>query len=165
MSENTILKEYSLGPGEVYMAPGKVDEGELYHIANKIGDTEGGCVLRYEYKLKELYDVWGDLVTALRFGEKVTVEGRLRRIFGSALPTIISGDRSSGGRGVVSVLLVCPLPRGECFRLYARGGMPNGATFLLREGGGIEFSITCGKDLSDPRFCMKSLSAEEVESK
>ncbi len=160
MADIITLREFSLGPGEVYMAPGRVSAGELYDITKKAGDTEGGCVLKYEYRTKELYDVRGNLATTLKFGEKLTVTGRLKRITENTLPMIISGDRSMGGRGQVSVLLLCPLPDGECFRLYVRGGVTDGAVFNVKEGGCVEFSLTCGKELADPEFCMRSVFSE-----
>lgn len=157
MTDNTIFREFSLGPGEIFIAPGKVSAEKLFDAANKAGDTEGGCVLKYEYKSKELYDVWGNLASTLRFGEKVSVTGKLRRIGAAALSALISGDGKSGGRGQVSVMVLCPLPDGEYFRLYLRGAVPDRAVFTVKEGGTAEFAFSCGMDLSEPEFSVNGI--------
>lgn len=162
MPEAVELKEYSLGAGALYVAPGIVSEKELYNDTKRAGYTEGGCTLAYEYKIKELYDVEGNLSATLKFGEKLTVKGTLRRIADNVLPTMISGDSHLGGRGRLSVLLVCPLPDEEVFKLYVRGAVPAGALFNVKDGGGMEFSFVCGKDFKNPEFIMKRNFPEGV---
>lgn len=164
MPEICEIKEFSLGAGEIYVAPGTVSEGELYDDRRRAGYTDGGCILTYEYKTKELFDTEGNLSATLKFGEKLTVKGTLRRIAESALPVIITGDSHLGGRGRLSVLLVCPLPDGQMFKLYVRGGVPVGTVFNVKEGGGAEFSFTCGKGFENPEFTVKSVFPKEVSA-
>lgn len=154
MTENKEIKEYALGTGTLYVAGGRVSEALLESDTYKTGETKGSCILKYECDTKELFDIEGNIVTVLRFGEKVRVRGSVGRIFPDALSSVLSGDRGMGGRGTVSVLLVCPLPNGEAFRLYLCGAVRTVATFNVSAGGGFDFDLVYGGDVSNPRFCM-----------
>lgn len=149
MTEQTVTREFSLGSGEVYIAGGSVPQSELEAKGIRAGVTDGGCVLSCEYRVKELYDTDGRTAAVIKYGEKARVKGRLCRISPEALPLIVSGDRGTGGTGEVSVLLICPLTGDESFRLYLRGGIPTGTVISAADGGGLDFELMCGGDLSD----------------
>lgn len=144
-------EEFALGPGRVYIAGGRVDEEEMSARGVCAGVTEGGCALVYSYRTKELLSVDGEAAGMLRFGETVTVKGRLCRI-GARAMELITG-------GTVSVLLECPLPDGDVFTVYLRGGIPTGVKFTAAAGGGLDFELTCGRGLSHPRLRMKGGTA------
>lgn len=152
MTEQAVTKEFSLGSGELYVAGGSVPQNELEINGIKAGVTDGGCVLNYEYRIKELYDTAGNTAAILKYGEKAKVKGRLCRISPEVLPIIASGDGKTGGTGELSMLLVCPLSDGDSFRLYLRGGIPTGTVIVAADGGGIDFELTCGGDLSNPEL-------------
>ena len=151
MNEKSVNKEFSLGPGSLYIAKGKTSERELELSGIKAGDTDGGCVIKYEYKTKELCDIGGDTAAILRYGEKVKVSGRLLRISSSALPLLMSGGGEEGS-GVLSALFICSLPDGDFFRMYLSGGTSTGYTFKSVAGGGLDFELACGKGCSKPEF-------------
>ena len=151
MNEKIVNKEFSLGPGSLYIAGGRTSERDLELSGIKAGDTDGGCVIKYEYKTKEICDIGGVTAAILRYGEKVKVSGRLLRISSAALPLLMS-DGGEEGCGVLSALFICPLPDGDYFRMYLSGGALTGCTFKSSAGGGLDFEITCGNGLSKPEF-------------
>ena len=151
MNEKIINKEFYLGPGSLYIAEGRTSERELELSGIKAGDTDGGCVIKYEYKTKELCDIGGDTAAILRYGEKVKVSGRLVRISSAALPLLMSGGGEEGC-GVLSALFICPLPDGDFFRVYLNGGTSTGYTFKSVAGGGLDFELICGRGCSKPEF-------------
>lgn len=154
MTDNKDIREYALGTGTLYVAGGRVPEGVLESGSHKVGETKDSCILKYECDTKELFDIDGNIVTVLRYGEKVRVKGCVGRIFSGALSSVLSGDIGMGGRGTVSVLLVCPLPNGEDFRLYLCGAVRTTATFAVSAGGGLEFELVYGGDVPSPKFSM-----------
>lgn len=158
MTEKKI-SEFSLGAGVMYICRGNVPEAEMERYSRKAGDTEKGLSLTYEYKTRELYDVEGNSAGILRYGERLTVKGKLCRIIADSFKAMMSKDAVYGGTSELTVLLVCPLPEDESFRLYLRGAVPTGMTFAVADGGGLDFELVCGKGVKHPVFCLKDESA------
>lgn len=151
MMDNSEVRGFALGPGKIFAAEGKIAEDVLESKKYLVGEARDTCTLRYEYKTKELYDTDGNVAATLRFGEKVRVSGNLDRMIPDALPVILG---KAGGKGALSVLLVCPLPGGEAFRLYLNGGVGSSAGFEVKEGGRVKFDLLFGGEVSMPKFCL-----------
>jgi len=147
MSEKKT-ERFTLGVGTVYAARGRVDERALESETYRTGDTDGACTLVYDYKTKELLDVEGKSAGILRYAEKVTVKGKIRRLTDAGMKTVLEGGE------MLSVLLVCPLPGGDSFRLHLKGGVCRGVSFGITDGGGMEFEFTCRRGLVHPRLSL-----------
>lgn len=142
-NDNTETKEFALGPATLYIAGGRVSESELESSVHKAGDTDGGLQLKYESKLRELYDVEGNPAGTLRYGERLRLRGRLCRITPAAMTCF-------SRKGAVSVLIVCPLPDGDQLRLHIKGGIPTDTLFDASFGGGVSFEILFGRGAEHP---------------
>lgn len=156
MQKQTYVRTFALGPGTLYVLPGRASRDALRESGVRAGDTERGCVLKYDYKQKELCSIDGEVAATLKYGGKASVTGKIVRILPEALETLMFGDRNSGGE--VSMLLVCKLPDNGEFSLYARGGTGS-PRLLLRDGGGLEFEFVCGEN-----FVMPELKLYETEA-
>lgn len=141
----TRIREFAPGPGTIYVKRGRVPESEMEDYSFKLGDTDGGCRITYEYKTRTLYDVEGNAAATLRYGELMRIKGRLCRILGDALPCLTGDDK-------ITFLLVCPLPGGDSFRVCFSGGIVSFAGFDAADKGGVDFEITCGKGAESPTF-------------
>ena len=140
----TRIREFAPGPGTIYVKRGRCPESMLEDYRFKLGDTDGGCRLTYEYKTRTLYDVEGNAAASLRYGEIMRIKGRLCRILADALPCLTAED-------TLTVLLVCPLPEGDSFRVCFSGTVTY-AGFDASADGGADFEITCGKGAERPTF-------------
>ena len=146
MDEDAMLEQLAEEFIELFRA-GKIPEDLLEREENLVGEAKDSCTLRYEYKTKELLDVEGKVAATVRFGERVRVSGILERVIPKMIPAVLGR-----GAGALSVLLVCPLPGGEDFRLYVNGGIGDGARFDLKEGGRVHFDLLFGGDVPMPEF-------------
>ena len=152
MTDKSEVKKFALGPGSLYAAAGRVPEDELEDERYLAGVARDACTLRYEYKTKDLFDTDGNVAATLRFGEKVRVVGEIDRIVPDALPVILG---KAGGSGMtLSLLLMCPLPDGDVFRIYLNGGTGTGVGFEMKEGGRVKFDLLFGGEVPVPRFCI-----------
>ena len=149
---------FALDAGRLYVARGDVDAEELRTPACYAGPTDGGITLSYTSEVYEITDDRGCVIDTIPYGEKTTVSGKLARFQTRVLAGLTGCPRRTaegsvsvtlGGRGTsrrqsVSVLLVCPLPDGEEFTLYARCAADSGASlrFSKEHSGAISFSLT-----------------------
>jgi len=107
--ENTI----GLGAGRLYLAPASLTEEAARDARYYAGPTRSGLTLTWSARVHEITDYWGRLVRAVRFGERIRLEGRLTRLS----PTVLSGMTGIRGgvrvrapRTRMRVVLVCALP-------------------------------------------------------
>ena len=151
-------KTFALDAGRLYVAAGDVDAEELRKPAFYAGPTDGGVNLSYTSEVYEITDDRGCVIDTITYGEKTTVTGKLARFQSRVLAgltgcpryaddgsvSVTLGGRAAARRQTVSVLLVCPLPDGEEFTLYARCAADSGATmrFSKEHSGAIGFSVT-----------------------
>lgn len=154
-AEQKRIEEFTLGPGVLYIGNKDMREDELEAYEYKFGDTDNGCTLEYEYKVRELFDIEGNAAAILRYGEMMRIRGKLCRVLSDSLRLVCDGGRVFGGTSGLAVLLVCPLPDGEALRLYAKGVIPKSLSFGAKMGGGLEFEFVYGKGTKYPRFCLK----------
>lgn len=151
MNENngiTKIREFAPGPGTIYVKGGNVPESEVEDYRYKLGDTDGGCRIIYEYKTRTLYDVDGNAAATLRYGETMRIKGRLCRLLTDALPCL-TGDHA------VTALLVCPLPDGDRLRLCMRGSAVSFVGFDAAANGGADFEILCGRGADIPKLTIR----------
>lgn len=144
-NNNTTTEEFAIGAGEIYIASGNVAGDELESPRYKAGDVENGCILRYEYKLRELYDVEGNPVKLLRFGETIRFRGKLCRVTQSALRSITDG-------GKLSVLISCPAAEGENLRFLMHGVTVSACAVNMGHSGSLDFEMCGGAGERRPRF-------------
>jgi len=149
MTNNTTTEEFAIGPGEIYLASGDVSEDVLEDPRYKAGDVENGCILRYEYKLRELFDVEGNAVKLLRFGETLRFRGKLCRVKDSAFRSI-----TAGGSAGLTVLIICPVADGENLRFLMRGVVTTAAGVKMGHGGSVDFEMCGGSGEGRPRFTL-----------
>lgn len=154
-TEHKRIEEFTLGPGVIYIGNGNMGEKALEKYEYKLGDTDNGCVLEYEYKVRELFDMEGNIVGILRYGEKMHIRGRLCRVMSDSLNAVSDESSVFGGTSRLAVLFVCPLPDGESLRLFVKGVIPKHFSFSAGNRGGLEFEFICGKGTKYPKFCLK----------
>lgn len=155
-------KCFGLGPGRLYIAPVSVPESEVFSVPWYAGPTKDGVTLSYSAKIHEITDYYGALARSIRYGERVRVEGRLSRIYPSAVcravgapfsaGTIAFGAVSDAGRlAQVRVGLLCALPEacgGGEMRFLMRASASSGAILALsaQRDSAISFSLTAETD-------------------
>ena len=141
------IDEFTLGPGEIYIRPGRVPQDEMEDYMYKAGDLMGGCNLKYEYSVRDLYDVNGEIAGTLRYGEKLSLTGKLCCILKDALATL---TRKRGSR--MSVLVVSPVSETEALRIFMEGAVVTALDFGMSDLSTVEFEIRCGRGESRPAF-------------
>jgi len=134
-------KEYVLTPGVLRIARGVMDRDSAEAVGHRAGVTEGGCTLRYEYKESDLRDTSGDVVSILKYGEKVILEGELVVISPEAMALLREKE--------VTATLTCPLPDGDSICVTMRGAVPSIGKLTLKRGGRLSFRIVSAPGLSD----------------
>ena len=149
---------FALDAGRLYVAAGDVDAENLRAPAYYAGPTDGGITLSYTSEVYEITDDRGIVIDTITYGEKTTVSGKLARFQARVLAgltgcphratdgsvSVTLGGKGTNRRQSVSVLLVCPLPSGEEFTLYALCAADSGASlrFSKEHSGAIGFSLT-----------------------
>ena len=146
-TEVVKIDEFVLGPGEIYIRPGKVPQDEMEKYMYKAGDLMGGCSLKYEYSIRELYDVNGDIAGTLRYGEKLKLKGKLCCILGKAFDSLVKG-----GAAHLSVLVVSPVAGGEALRIFMEGAVVTALDMGMSDLSEISFEIRCGRGETKPVF-------------
>jgi len=165
MADQTLENAYALDAGKLYIASGNLSEAELRQDKYYAGETLDGCRVKYTAKVHEITNDAGEVIDRVRYGEKMTVSGSLKKIrltclaalcgcrsqFDSRSHHISPGAKSARGKkGLVSAMIVCPLPDETEFSLYVRGSATSGADMTLsndRTGGiGFEISSVHGAD-------------------
>lgn len=142
--DNCRSEEYALTPGVLRLISGRWDRDEVEKNGVYAGRTADGCTLRYEYSEKVLYDTAGEVAGTLRYGERAVLEGRLSTVTPEAAGILTEG-------GTLSANLACPLPDGEELCVHVTGAMPRGVAFAMKEGGGVSFTLSCGRGYTSPR--------------
>lgn len=155
-------KCFGLGAGRLYVAPVSTPEAEMHSLKYYAGPTSGGAELSYSAKIHEITDYAGTLVRAIRYGERISLRGRMARLYprvlaaatGSPLTenALFPGGVTESGRGArVRVLLVCALPEeaggGDmCFSMTAAAS--SGFSFHLspERDSSVGFQLTAETD-------------------
>lgn len=145
-------KCFGLGPGRLYIAPVGVGEEELFTMPWYAGPTKDGMTLSYCAKIHDITDYYGTLVRSVRYGERITLEGKLSRIYPAAICRAVGADPRTGeipfgavgdgGRCLqLRVGILCPLPA------QAGGGEMR---FLMRTSASVEavVSLSAQRDSS-----------------
>lgn len=159
MTDNNFESAYALDAGTLYIASGNVSEATLRQTKYYAGETDGGCRVKYTAKVRELANDSGEIVDTVRYGERMTVSGKLKKMKLTSLAALC-GCRSQfetkshklepgtsgmrGKKGIVSALIVCPLPDGGEFTTYVKGSASSGADLILsnERSSGIAFEIS-----------------------
>ena len=141
------IDEFTLGPGEIYVRPGKVPQEQMEEYMYKAGDLMDGCNLKYEYSVRDLYDVDGNIAGTLRYGEKLRLRGKLCCILKDALATL-----TGGGGTKMSVLVVCPVSDTEALRIFLEGAAVTALNIGMSDLSTVEFEIRGGRGESRPVF-------------
>ncbi len=156
MTETTT---YTLGAARLYIAPAEVPEGEATSLKYYAGPTSGGVRLTYTPRLHEVKNWAGDTVTSIRYGEKITLTGKLSRLYPRVLAaatgsvytdgTVYPGKSRRLAR--VRVVLLCDIPDeaggGEAvFSFLAAAASPAAVHLLPTKDGGWDFSLTAQTD-------------------
>ena len=166
-TEFTYESAYALDAGKLYVASGSVSEENMRAEQYFAGDTDGGCRVKYTAKVKDIVNDAGEIVDRVRYGETMSVSGKLKKMRLTSLAALcgcrlITAQRSHklspgsqgmrGKKGIVTALIVCPLPDGGEFTTYLRGSASSGADLMLSSdrSSGIAFEIT---SLTDGSAC------------
>lgn len=155
-------KYYGLGAGRLYIAPWHVSEEEARSLKWYAGPTKGGVTMAYSAKVHEIKGWGGEIVRSVRYGEKITLTGKLSRLYPRVLAaavgapieanTVHLGGKTNEGRHArLRVILVCALPAsaggGEIvFSMCAAAASP--AAFVLSpdRDSAWSFSLTAETD-------------------
>ena len=167
MADNSFESAYALDAGKLFIAAGNISEDNMRQERYYAGDTDGGCRVKYTAKVRDITNDAGEVVDRVRYGETMTVSGRMKKIRLTSLAALCGcrsqfGTRSHkldagasgmrGKKGIVSALIVCPLPDGGEFTTYIKGSASSGADLMLtnERSSGISFEIT---SLADSGAC------------
>ena len=138
-------RTFHLGGATLYVGGGEIGEKELESAAHYAGPTDGGIDVSFGADVYEIRDEAGDVKETVRRNEGVSVKGRLTAFQARTLAlltgcpytedekgtTVYLGGRTAGsGRGI-SLLFVCPVGKGEVFRLHLGGRVESGASFSV----------------------------------
>ena len=143
-------KFFGLGAGRLYIAPADVPEERARTLAYYAGPTKDGVNISYSAKIHEITDYDGRLIRSLRYGERITVKGRLARLHPQVLSAatgspyagqiLALGARGDAGRlSRVRVTLVCALPD-------EAGGGEASFSMICSASSGASFTLSPQRD-------------------
>lgn len=152
-------KLFGLGPGRLYLAPAEVSEADARHLRYYAGPTKDGVTLSYSARIHEITDYAGKLVRSLRYGERITLTGKMSRLQPKVLSEMIGAPYENGtlapgalpfaGKLMrVRVVLVCALPGGGEMVFSMIASATSGMQVRLAGGfdSAVPFSLTAETD-------------------
>ncbi len=139
-------KIIGLGAGRLYLAPASVTEEQAQDSRYFAGPTRGGVTLVWSARIHEITAYTGRLVRAIRFGERVRLEGRLARL-SPVLFSYMTGrwerERLPASRTRMRVVLRCALPP-------AAGGGEMVFSMIASQTGTPSLTLHSSRDSSYP---------------
>ncbi len=155
-------KYYALGAGRLYIAPIGTPDTEMRSLKWYAGPTKGGVTLKYTAKEHEIYGWGGELVRTVRYGEKITLTGKLARLYPRVLSAatgapsegtsvLLGGKTDEGRHARVRVVLVTEIPEraggGEVvFEMRCAASSAMTAAFSPDRDSAWEFALTAQRD-------------------